>query len=179
MDVIEEGFSLIMEKIRTFAEKGDELAKEVRERDEELLQRMGELSAQVVQRMGMCMLQKGKQDTRSEVYDAQYHPKKMIVLGKTEPVDFRPDNSGKKVADQFCVLAEDGKFYELMYSSDGFIIDSYLNPLTPAQVIGIYGYEVMFMLYRAMRDYMQGEKDLVDALERTLAFLFQGGKDRQ
>jgi hypothetical protein len=179
MDVIEEGFSLIMEKIQASAGKREELVKEVRAHDELLLQKMGERSAAVVQKIGLNMLQKGKQDTRNEVYDAQYFKKKMIVLGKTEPMEFRPDDAGKKVADQFCVLAEDGKFYELMYSSNGFLIDTYLNPLTPAEAIETYGYEVMFMLYRAMRDYMQGETELLDALEKVLAFLFPEDRNKK
>jgi hypothetical protein len=172
MDVIEEGFSRIMEKTKEIAEKREKLTEEVRAQDELLLAKMGELATDVVRRIGLNMLKKGKQDTRSEIYDAEYFKKKMIVLGKTEPVEFRPDDASKKVNDQFCVLAEDGKFYELMYSSNGFLVDTYLNPITPAQAIDIYGYDIMFMLYRAMRDYLQGEQDLVNALEKVLSFLF-------
>jgi len=179
MDVIEEGFSLIMEKIKESTGMREELAKEVAAHDVELLQKMGEMAAPIVQRIGLNMLQKGKQDTRSEIYDAQYFKQKMIVLGKTEPMEFRPDDSSKKIADQFCVLADDKKFYELMYSSNGFLIDTYLNPLSPAEAIASYGYEVMFMLYRAMRDYMLEEKELLDALEKVLAFLFQDEKNKK
>ena len=51
----------------------------------------------------------------------------MIVLAKTDPMNYRPDDVTKKVDDQFCTLSEDGRFYELMYSSDGMSVDSYLK----------------------------------------------------
>jgi hypothetical protein len=112
----------------------------------------------------------------------------MIVLGKTEPMKYRPDDMTKAVADQFCVLSEEGKFYEIMYSSDQNAMDSYLNPLTPEQVIEIYGLDIMFMLYRAMRDYLDANRDLVDALGKVLVFVFgepavpsppaEGGKEK-
>jgi hypothetical protein len=51
------------------------------------------------------------------------------------------------------------------------LLDSFLNPLTPDQVLDIYGLEVMFMLYRAMKDYLQDQKDLVDALGRVLDYI--------
>jgi hypothetical protein len=51
------------------------------------------------------------------------------------------------------------------------VLDAFFNPLTPEQVLDIYGLEVMFMLYRAMRDYLQDQKDLVDALGRVLDYI--------
>jgi len=77
----------------------------------------------------------------------------------------------RRVTDQFCVLSEEGKFYELMYSSDEVITDSYLNPISPADVLRIYGYDAMFMLYRAMRDYLKSEEDLIEALGKVLEFV--------
>jgi len=107
------------------------------------------------------------------MYDTVFYKDKMIILGRTDPVPHRPDNPDKKVDDQFCVLGEDGKFYELMYSSDGIIVDSYRNPLSAKDALELYGHEVMVMLYRAMRDYLQGEEELINALEKTIAFITQ------
>jgi hypothetical protein len=118
------------------------------------------------------MVNRAKLDSKGEPYNAEYYPKKMLVLGKTEPVKFRPDDATRTVADQFCVLSEEGRFYELMYSSDPIFMDSYLNPLTAEQVLDIYGLEIMFMLYRAMRDYLEGNQDLVDALGKVIVFIF-------
>jgi hypothetical protein len=122
--------------------------------------------------VGLSMVNRAKIDSKGEPYNAEYFPEKMLVLGKTEPAKFRPDDVTKSVADQFCVLSEQGRFYELMYSSSPIFMDSYLNPLTPEQVLDIYGLEVMFMLYRAMRDYLEANRDIVDALGKVIAFVF-------
>ena len=171
-DIIEAGFQKLTEKIQEKEKEREKLSEEVRKNDAELLARMAALTAPIIGKIGLNMLYKGKQDSKGELYDTAFHPNKMIVLGKTEPVKFRPDDISKPVSDQFCVLSEDGAFYELMYTSDQFGVDSYLNPLTPAEAIQVYGYEVMFMLYRAMRDYLKGQEDLVAALEMTMAFVF-------
>jgi hypothetical protein len=133
---------------------------------------MAEKSAPIVARVGMNMVNRAKLDSKGEPYNPEYYQKKMLVLGKTEPAKFRPDDVSKAIADQFCVLSEEGKFYELMYSSDPIFMDSYLNPLTPDQVLDIYGLEIMFMLYRAMRDYMEANRDLVEALGKIIVFVF-------
>jgi hypothetical protein len=117
------------------------------------------------------MLERGKQDTKGELYDTVFFRNKMIVLGKTEPEGQRPDNPGKKVDDQFCVFSEDGKFYELLYSFDGFLVDSYLQPITPGQALTRYGLDIMVMLYLALKDYLEGEEELVKALKLTLEYL--------
>ncbi|OPX67078.1 MAG: hypothetical protein A4E36_01751 [Methanoregulaceae archaeon PtaB.Bin009] len=171
MDQIEKGYRALLKKIDELDAKKEELSEEVRTREAELMGRMGEMTAPLVSRIGMNMLKQGKQDTKGEMYDTRYHDQKMIILGKTDPVEHRPDNISKKVDDQFCVLSEDGKFYELMFSTDGIIVDSYRNPLSPADALQIYGHEIMVMLYRAMRDYMEGQKELLDALEKTIAFV--------
>jgi hypothetical protein len=114
----------------------------------------------------------GKQDTKGEIYDPAYYPQKMIILGKTEPAAFRPDNPGKTVTDQFCVLSEDGDFFELMYSFDGFLTDSFLNPIDTRKAIDVYGLDIMFMLYRAMHDYLEGEENLVSALDLVINYVF-------
>jgi hypothetical protein len=80
------------------------------------------------------------------------------------------------VIDQFCVLSEEGRFYELMYSSDGFLTDSYLDPLDAKTVLELYRYDAMIMLYTAMRDYLKGEEALVQALEKTISYVFAQNK---
>jgi hypothetical protein len=171
MDQIEKGYRALLKKIDELDAKREELSEEVRAREAALMARMGELTAPLVARIGMNMLKMGKQDTKGEMYDTVYYPLKMILLGKTDPVAHRPDNVSKKVDDQFCVLAEDGRFYELMFSTTGIVVDSYQNPLSPEDALQIYGHEIMVMLYRAMRDYLEGQKELIDALEKTLAFV--------
>ena len=171
MDQIEKGYRELLKKIDEFNSKRDELSEEVRAREAALMARMGEMTAPLVARIGMNMLKRGKADTKGEMYDTVYYQQKMIVLGKTDPVAHRPDNISKKVDDQFCVLAEDGRFYEMMYSTEGIVVDSYQNPLSPEDALQIYGHEIMVMLYRAMRDYLEGQKELLDVVEKTLAFV--------
>jgi hypothetical protein len=133
---------------------------------------MADSAIPIVKSVGIKMLKKGKQDTKGEIYDPQYFPQKMIILGKAETAGFRPDNPEMKVTDQFCVLTEDGDFFELMYSFDGFLTDSYLNPLDPKKAIDEYGYDIIFMLYAAMHDYLKEEEDLVRALDKVLGYIF-------
>ncbi len=172
MDEIEAGFNKMLEKVSQYEKKEADLSDQVRKADAELLSRMAELTIPVIVKIGLNMLDKGKQDTKGELYDSVFYPKKMIVLGKAEAAAFRPDDISKKVTDQFCVLSEEGKFYEMMYSSDGFIVDSYLNPVTAQEALSIYGFEVIFMLYRAIHDYVQGHEKLVESLEKTIEFVF-------
>ncbi|WP_292371089.1 hypothetical protein [Methanoregula sp. UBA64] len=172
MDEIETGFTRIMEKIEEMKKKDAPLAENVRKHDGELLGRMAVLAVPVVDSVGLNLLKIGKQDTKNELYDTNYYTEKMIILGKAEPAPFRPDNPAKKIADQFCVLSEKGKFYELMYSSDGFVTDSYLNPIEPKAALEEYGYDIMFMLYKAVRDYSTAEQELLDALEKVIAYVF-------
>jgi hypothetical protein len=172
MDEIEAGFQKILQKIEDLKNKKEPLAEKIRQNDAALLKQMAQSTIPVVSSIGLAMLQKGKQDTKGEIYDAQYYPKKMIILGKTDPSPFRPDDPSKKVTDQFCVLSEEGKFFELMYSTDGFITDSYLNPLDAGSVLETYGYDAMYMLYQAMHDYLTGEEALVEALEKIISYIF-------
>lgn len=174
MDTIEKGYQELLKKIDEMDSRRDALSDEIRSHEAELMSRMGEMTAPLVGRIGMNMLRRGKQDTKGEMYDTAFYEKKMILLGKTDPLEHRPDDFNKKVVDQFCVLSEDGKFYELMYSSEGIIVDSYPNPLTPGDALQIYGHEIMVMLYRAMRDYLEGQKELLDALEKTIVFALAG-----
>jgi len=172
MDEIEAGFEKIIKKIEDLKGKEAGIVEKITKNDSVLLERMAQSSIPVVKSIGLAMLQKGKQDTKGEIYDPNYYTQKMIILGKTDPAPFRPDDTTKKITDQFCVLSEEGKFYELMYSTDGFITDSYLNPIDAGDVIEHYGYDVMYMLYQAMHDYLKSEEALMEALEKTISYVF-------
>jgi len=173
MDEIEAGYKKLEQKIQELQEKTDSLSQEIRDHDAELLARMAISAVPVVRAVGLNMLKKGKQDTKVEIYDAAYFPGKMIILGKaTKPAASRPDNPQMPITDQFCVMSEEGKFFELMYSFDGFLHDSYLNHIDTKTAIDHYGYDIMFMLYRAMHDYLKGEEALVEALEKVIGYIF-------
>jgi hypothetical protein len=172
MDEIETGFGKIMEKIDEMKKTGETLSDTVRKNDAKLLSRMADSAAPLVKVIGINMLRKGKQDTKGEIYDPQYYPQKMIILGKSEKPGVRPDNPGMQVTDQFCVLSEDGDFFELMYSFDGFLTDSYLNPLDAKRAIDEYGYDVLFMLYSALHDYLKNEEALIRALDTVIGYIF-------
>jgi len=172
MDEIEAGFSRLVAKIEEQSKETMKITEEITSHDAELLKRMAGLSRPVIKLVGLNMLMKGKQDGKGELFDTSFYPEKMIVLAKTDPVKYRPDDVTKKVDDQFCVLSEDGRFYELMYSSDGISIDSYRKELGSREVIEIYRYEAMFMLYRALHDYLKNQEELLKSLEMTLNFIF-------
>jgi len=173
MDEIEAGLQKLEQMIAELQEKGDTLSQEIRDHESELLARMAKSTVPVVKIVGLNMLRKGKQDTKGEIYDPVYFPQKMIILGKAvKPAAFRPDNPQMPVTDQFCVLSEEGSFYDLMYSFDGFLTDSYLNPIDAKKAFEQYGYEVIFMLYCAMRDYLKGQEALIEALERVMGYIF-------
>lgn len=173
MDEIGKGFDALMQKIEKLHGNEKELTGKLKENDAKLLKKMATSSVSVVKIVGLNMLKMGKQDTKGEIYDPMYYPQKMIILGKAEqPAAFRPDKPGLAVTDQFCVLSDDGDFFELMYSFDGFLTDSYLNPLDAKKALELYGYDIMFMLYRAMKDYLEGEEKLVDSLEMVIGYVF-------
>jgi len=172
MNEIEKGFEKLMKKIEELQEKNATLSEKVRTNDAKLLAKMSASAVPVVKIVGLNMLRMGKQDTKGEIYDPVYYPQKMIVLGKSEPAALRPDDPSKKITDQFCVLSEDGDFFELMYSFDGFLTDSYLNPVDPKTALDRYGYDILFMLYRAMHDYLKGEEALIEALEKVVGYVF-------
>jgi len=178
MDEVEKGFDALMQKIEALQENETALAGKIKENEARLLKKMGTSAIPVVKIVGLNMLKKGKQDTKGEIYDPQYYSQKMIILGKSEqPSAFRPDNPAMPVVDQFCVLSEDGDFFELMYSFDGFLTDSYLNPVDAKRALEVYGYDIMFMLYRAMHDYLKNEEALLASLEIVIGYVF--GKKKQ
>jgi hypothetical protein len=172
MDEIERGFEKLTEKIKELQQDEKVLTGKIKENDAKLLKKMASSSEPVVKIVGLNMLKMGKQDLKGEIYDPMYYPQKMIILGKTDPVPFRPDNPSKAVTDQFCVLSEDAEFFELMYSFDGFLTDSYLNPLSAEKALELYGYDIMFMLYSAMHDYMEGKIELVKALGIVVEYVY-------
>jgi hypothetical protein len=172
MDEIETGFDKLIEKIEANQGKTTELSAKIKENDAKLLTRMAKSAIPVVKMVGLNMLKMGKQDTKGEIYDPMYYPRKMIILGKSEPAAFRPDNPQKQITDQFCVLSDEGKIFELMYSFDGFLTDSYLNPIDAKTALEHYGYDVMFMLYRALHDYLEGEEALIEALDKVIGYVF-------
>jgi len=172
MDEIEAGFDRLVKRIEESEKEKTVLADEVRKSDVALLTRMAKSTKVMIPQIGLNMLERGKQDTKGELYDTSFIRKKMIALGKTDTVGVRPDNPDRKVDDQFCVFSEDGKFYELLYSFDGFLVDSYLQPITPEQALSCYGLEIMVMLYYALRDYLKGEEELINALKLTLSYIY-------
>jgi hypothetical protein len=172
MDEIEAGFSQLVAKIEAQSKGTEKISKEISQADADLLARMAEISRPIIKLIGLNMLRQGKQDGKGELFDTSFYPEKMIVLAKTDPVNYRPDDVTKKVDDQFCALSEDGRFYELMYSSDGISVDSYLKQLSSREVIDIYRNEAMFMLYRALHDYLKNQDELLKSLEITLNFIF-------
>jgi hypothetical protein len=172
MDEVETGFKTLVGRIEARENEKADLAEELRKKDALLLTRMAKSARPLIPKIGLNMLERGKQDTKGELYDTVFFRNKMIVLGKTEPGGQRPDNPMKKVDDQFCVFSEDGKFYELLYSFDGFMVDSYLQPLSPEQALTRYGLDIMVMLYLALKDYLKGEEELVKALKLTLGYLY-------
>lgn len=173
MDEIEADFEKIKQNIEEMRKKEHILSETVKKHEGELLGRMAVSAIPIVKSVGINMLKIGKQGTKNDIYDANYYVEKMIILGKAEQSEAcRPDDPAKKVTDQFCVLSEKGKLYDLMYSSDGFITDSYLNPIDPKTAFEEYGYDVILMLFTAMHDYLKSEKDLVLALEKVVVYIF-------
>jgi len=171
-DVVEKGFERLEVIIAETKDKQKELAEEVKQKASELLAKMAASVGLVVQEIGQEFLQRAKVDQKGELYDQVYYPDKMIILGKSAtPEAFRPDNPTKKVTNQYCVLSAAGNLFELMYSNDGFIIDTYASPLTPEDAIYFYGYDIIYMLYGAMRDYALAQQDLIDAINITLGYI--------
>jgi hypothetical protein len=172
MDEIEAGFTKMTRMIEELKKTEGQLSEEIRASDGELLRRMTVLAKPVVKAVGLNLLKIGKQDTKGELYDPNYYTEKMIILGKCDPAPSRPDNPTKTITDQFCVLTERGRLCELMYSNDGFLTDSYLNHIEPKAAIERYGYDVLFMLYQGIHEYLKTEQDLVAALEKVIGFVF-------
>ncbi|MCK9314492.1 MAG: hypothetical protein M0P20_10635, partial [Methanocorpusculum sp.] len=63
--------------------------------------------------------------------------------------------------------------FELMFSNDGFIVDTYQAPLSAEDALAFYGYDIMYMLYSAIREYALAGEDVLEALNLTLGYLQQ------
>ncbi len=171
-EVIENGYTRLIEIIRTQGETIENIALEIRKKNTALFTRMIEMTVPVIPAAGIQMLDMGKVDIHGEMYDTRHYDEKMILLGKSEEISVaRPDDLNKKITDQFCMLGESGTLYELMYSRDDLIVDSYRGELSPEDAITLYGYDIMYMLYKAMRQYCTGQEELMDALKKTLTFV--------
>jgi hypothetical protein len=169
--IIEEGYTRLLETIEDLQAKKEEIATELREGAGALVARMAADTAPIINRIGLEMLWRAKREASAELYEQVFYEKKMIVLGKSDPLPYRPDDPSKPVDTQLCVLSEDGNFYEVMYTTTEIRVDSYASPLTPEEAFDIYGYDLVFMLYRAMYEYAEQEEELTAALARALEYI--------
>ena len=171
-EIVEQGFARLKSLVAETKEAQKTAAGEIEKENAKLLAMMAHTVGEIVGEIGQEFLLKAKMDTKGELYDQKYYAEKMIILGKSaDPIPFRPDNPTKKVDQQFCVLSENGDIMELMFSNDGFIIDTYTSKLTAEDAIHFYGYDIIYMLYSAMRDYALAQEDVLDALNLTLGFI--------
>lgn len=179
-EVIEQGFYRLRSLVTETKEEQNAAASKIEEGSAELLSMMAKTVGAVVEEIGQEFLLKAKMDTKGELYDQKYYAEKMIILGKSaEPVSFRPDNPTKKVDQQFCVLTKKGEIMELMFSNDGFIIDTYASKLSEDDALHFYGYDIIYMLYSAMRDYALAQQDVLEALNLTLGFIQRRNETEQ
>ena len=168
-ELIDQGFDRLCAQIRETKDAQKEALDAITKENVAFLEKMIRSVTPVIAEIGSEYMLKGKQDQKGDLYDQKFYPDKMIILGKPEtPVAMRPDNPTKQVAQQFCVMTEKGELFELMYSNDGFIIDSYLSPLTAEDALAFYGYDIMYMLYSAMREYQLAQEDVLNALNLVL-----------
>jgi chaperonin cofactor prefoldin len=171
-EIIEQGFNRLQMLINETKQKQNDAFREFCNQNVTFLLRMIDTVAPITKEIGSVFLLKAKQDIKGELYDQEYYSEKMIVLGKTDsPLEYRPDDLRKKITQQFCVLSEKGRLYELMFSNDGFIVDTYTSPLTPKDALEFYGYDIIYMLYSAMKDYYLAEKEVLDALSLALGYI--------
>ena len=175
--IIEEGFTRLVDVINTQTKELDSAQEQLKLHDGALLEKMGEMAAPIANAIGIEILSQGKVDLSGEIYDPKYYETPMLALGKSlEIAPFRPDDPSKKITDQFCTLGSDGVFYEILYSQDELIVDSFLGELTGRQVLDIYGYEVMYMLYKALHQYADDQEQLLLALASVMELIGISGK---
>lgn len=170
--IVEDGLNRLESLIEETKNAEDDAVNKIIEKDSDLLEKMIELVTPIIPEVGQVFITKAKQDTKGELYDQKYYSDKMILLIKSDnPATLRPDNPKKTVDNQYCVLSEKGELSELMFSNDGFVIDSYLSPLSAEDAISFYGYEIMYILYSAISEYYLAQQDVLDALNITLGML--------
>ena len=172
-EIIKKGFDAIVSEIDAGKAKADELSEEVKKNRAELLSAMGRTAAPLAAKMGVNLLIRGKAGANGEMYDQVYSDEKMFILGKTDPMPYRPDDMTKKVDTQFCALSEKGVFSEIMYTNSEFMTDSYIREISAEEAFDLYGFDIMFMLYKAFEQYLRRSDDLVSSLEKTLAYVFK------
>lgn len=169
--IIDEGYAQLLETIGDLQAKKEKATTELRESAGALVARMATDTAPVVNGIGLEMLWRAKREASGELYDQEFYEKKMIVLGKANPLPYRPDDPSRPVDTQICVLDEEGTFYEVMYTTTDIRVDSYASPLTPEEAFDIYGYDLVFMLYRALYEYAEKDEELMAALARALEYV--------
>jgi hypothetical protein len=175
--IIEDGFTRLIDVINTQTNEIDVAQEQLKLHDGTLLERMGEMAKPIANAIGIEILSRGKVDISGELYDPKFYETPMIVLGKSmEVAPFRPDDPSKMITDQFCTLGSDGVFYEILYSQDELIVDSFLGALTGRQVLDLYGYETMYMLYKALQQYADNQEEFLFALAAVLEFIGISGK---
>lgn len=169
--IIEEGYAKLLETIEATQAKKDKSVSELKENIGDLIARMAFDTAPVVSKIGLEMLWRAKREASGDLYDQEFYEEKMIVLAKSDPLPYRPDDPAKPVDTQLCVFCEDGNFYEVMYTTTEIRVDSYKSLITPEEASDIYGYDLVFMLYRAMYEYAEQEEELVGALARSIEYI--------
>ena len=128
--IIEEGYARLLETLDDLQETREESAATLRENIGALIARMAADTAPVVGTIGLEMLRRAKREASGELYGQEYYEKKMIVLGKTEPLPYRPDDPTKPIDTQVCVLDEEGKFYDAICETRSCLPDA-VQLLTP------------------------------------------------
>ncbi|MDR2856081.1 MAG: hypothetical protein LBV40_08040, partial [Methanomicrobiales archaeon] len=170
--IIEDGFTRLVDVINTQTKDIDTAQGQLQLHDGTLFEKMGRMAAPIANAIGIEILSRGKVNLSGEIYDPKYYEIPMIVLGRSlEVAPFRPDDPNKKISDQFCTLGSDGVFYEILYSQDELIVDSFLGELTGRQVLDIYGYEAMYMLYKALHQYADDQEQLLLALASVMELI--------
>jgi hypothetical protein len=171
-EIVEQGFKRLQTLINETGQKQEDAFHKLCDQSTTLLSQMIDAVAPIAREIGSEFLLKAKQDLEGELYDQKYYNEKMIILGKTDsPLEYRPDSIKKKITQQYCVLSEKGILYELMLSNDGFVVDTCTSPITPKDALEFYGYDIIYMLYSAMRDYYLTEKEILEALDLTLGYI--------
>jgi hypothetical protein len=152
LDKIEEGFKTAVACAKKGTEGVEALSPEIHASLVPLISRLAADAATIVPTAGLLMMLRGKQDGKGELYDTVYFDQKMLILGKTDPMPYRPDDTTKKVDNQYLVLGEDGVF-------------------SAEDAISLYGLEAVVMLYKAVQQFALNESGLHEAMGRVLDFL--------
>ena len=170
IDEIDRGFAALETLIRMNADTIGEESGRVRQDEAALLARMGETAAQIVPLAGLEVMARGKVNASGELFDQAFFPEKMLLLARGDPIALPADDAGKSVTTVSACFGTTN-LRQLMYSNDTVLIDSYLASLSAEDALGIYGPELLLMLYRALRQYLEGQDALLSALRTTLEFV--------